>query len=165
MKLLLILALIISVNNHGSIPADGMDLTINEVTVDPLSGERVLSLDGTLICEVPLTVTITRSEAGIIDQFCCGQCINGNGETTEELNFTPGGMSSWYIHYSPVPNSDVQINYFFSDGSESRELRVHYVYSTEGVEHTDDQLPMTNKKILQDGHIYIVHNNQKYQIL
>lgn len=165
MKLLLILALIISVNNHGSIPADGMDLTINEVTVDPLSGERVMFLDGTLICEVPLTVTITRSEAGIIDQFCCGQCINGNGETTEELNFTPGGMSSWFIHYHPAPDSDVQINYLFSDGTDSRELRVHYVYSTEGVEHTDDQLPMTNKKILQDGHIYIVHNNQKYQIL
>ena len=167
MKLLLVLAaLIVSVINHGEIPAEGMDITLNQATFDPLSGKNLMALEGSLVCHVPLTVTITRSVTGLSDEFCCaGICTAGNAETTEQLDFMPGGIASWFIHYNPAPFSDVHISYLFSDGSDSRELRVHYVYSTEGVEHTDDQLPMTNKKILQDGHIYIVHNNQKYQIL
>ena len=167
MKLLLILAaLVVSVINHGDIPAEGMDLIVNQATYDPLSGTNVMAVEGTLLCQVPLTVTITRSVAGLSDELCCaGACTRGNGQTTETLNFVPGGMASWFIHYNPAPYSDVHISYLFSDGSDTRELRVHYIYPAEGIEITNHKSQITNRKILQDGHIYIVHNNQKYQIL
>ena len=118
MKLLWILALIISVAGQGDIPAEGMELTINEAEEDILSGDMLMKLEGTLLCTNPLTVTITRSAAGITDEFCCAnQCTGGNGETSEDLSFTPDGMANWYIHYTPTPGSYETITYLFSDGS------------------------------------------------
>ena len=80
MKLLWILALIISVANYGDIPAEGMELTINEAEEDILSGDMLMKISGTLLSTNPLTVTITRSAEGLNDEFCCAnQCTVGNG--------------------------------------------------------------------------------------
>lgn len=157
-------ALIVSINGLGDIPAEGLDTTLTQATVDLLSGETVMKLEGSLLATEPLTVTITRSVAGLSDEFCCaGQCTSGNAETQETLLFTPAGMASWYIHYMPMPGSDVQLTYTFSAGGEERQLRVRYAYQAEGI----DTVRPTDcvRKILRDGHLYIVQPNNTLQIL
>ena len=163
--LFMMLALVISVTGYDDIPEEGMELTVNEAQEDILSGDIVMKVDGSLICSNPLTVTITRSAAGLTDEFCCaGQCTAGNGETTETLNFTPGGMASWYIHYTPTPGSYETITYLFDDGSENRTLTVHYDYTTQGVERIQNS-EFRIQKVIQDGIIYIIKDNKKYTIL
>ena len=165
MKLFLILALIINVTGHGPIPAEGMDLVVTQAESDLLTGQQLMSLEGSVETSNPLTVTITRSHTGLTDEFCCGLCTTGNGETSETLSFTPEGTTSWFIHYYPAENSDVNVSYLFSDGVESRELRVHYIYSAQGVETiTNHQSPSTYK-ILKDGQVLIIKNNKIYRIL
>ena len=165
MKLLWILALIISVANQGDVPAEGMELTINEAKEDVTTGEMQMKLEGTLLCTNPLTVTITRSAAGITDEFCCaGQCTAGNSETTETRSFTPDGMASWYVHYTPTPGSYETITYEFNDGSDTRTLTVHFDYTTQGVEDVQgDNVQCT--KVIRDGILYIIKDNKKYTIL
>ena len=167
MKLLWILALIISVAGQGDIPAEGMELTINEAEEDILSGDMQMKVSGTLLSKNPLTVTITRSAAGITDEFCCAnQCTVGNRETSEDLSFTPDGMANWYIHYTPTPGSYQTITYLFSDGSESRSLTVHFDYTTQGVETVESRKSkVESKKILRDGILYIITDNKTYTIL
>lgn len=165
MKLFLILALIISVTGYGEIPEEGMDLVVTQAEIDPMTGEPMMSLKGDLLADGQLDVTITRSQSGIVDEFCCAnQCTTGNKETTETRSFTPSGMASWYIHYAPAPDSDVQITYHFADSSDSRELRVHYIYSAQGIEQIKNQQSEI-KKVLLDGHVYIISNHQIYQLL
>lgn len=166
MKLFLILALIINVTGHGQIPAEGMDLVVNEATYDLMTGAPLMSLEGSIETSNPLTVTITRSQTGLTDEFCYpGQCVPGNGQTTETISFTPDGSADWKVHYYPAENSDEQISYLFSDGTDSRELRVHYIYSAQGVETiTNHQSPSTYK-ILKDGQVLIIKNNKIYRIL
>ena len=165
MKLLWILALIISVANYGDIPAEGMELTINEAEEDILSGDMQMKVSGTLLSKNPLTVTITRSATGLKDEFCCaGQCTAGNGETSEDLSFTPDGMANWYIHYTPTPGSYQTITYLFSDGSESRSLTVHFDYTTQGIQNTDPSVDRV-QKVLRDGILYIITDNKTYTIL
>ena len=165
MKLLWILALIISVAGQGDIPAEGMELTINEAEEDILSGDMQMKVSGTLLSTNPLTVTITRSAEGLNDEFCCAnQCTAGNGETSEDLSFTPGGMANWYIHYTPTPGSYQTITYLFSDGSESRSLTVHFDYTTQGIQNTDHSVDRV-QKILRDGILYIITDNKTYTIL
>ena len=165
MKLLWILALIISIADYGNVPTEGMELTINEAQEDDLSGEMLMELEGSLLCSNPLTVTITRSAAGITDEFCCAnQCIGGNGEISQTLYFTPGGMASWYIHYTPTPGSYETISYLFDDGTESRSLTVHYDYTTQGIQNTDHSIDRV-EKILRDGILYIITDNKTYTIL
>ena len=165
MKLLWILALIISVAGQGDIPAEGTELTVNEAEEDILSGDMQMKLEGTLLCTNPLTVTITRSAAGITDEFCCAnQCTVGNGETSEDLSFTPDGIANWYIHYTPTPGSYETITYLFSDGSESRSLTVHFDYTTQGIQNTDHSVDRV-QKVLRDGILYIITDNKTYTIL
>lgn len=165
MKLLWILALIISVANYGEIPAEGMELTINEAEEDILSGDMQMKVSGTLLSTNPLTVTITRSAEGITDEFCCAnQCTVGNKETSEDLSFTPDGMANWYIHYTPTPGSYETITYLFSDGSESRSLTVHFDYTTQGIQNTDHSVDRV-QKVLRDGILYIITDNKTYTIL
>ena len=167
MKLLWILALIISIADYGNVPTEGMELTINEAQEDDLSGEMLMELEGSLLCSTPLTVTITRSSEGLIDEFCCaGQCIGGNKETSQTLDFTPGGMANWYIHYTPTPGSYETISYLFDDGTESRSLTVYYDYSTQGMETVESQKSkVESKKVLRDGILYIITDNKTYTIL
>lgn len=165
MKLLWILALIISVAGQGDIPAEGMELTINEAEEDILSGDMLMKVSGTLLSTNPLTVTITRSAEGLNDEFCCAnQCTVGNGETSEDLSFTPDGMANWYIHYTPTPGSYETITYLFSDGSESRSLTVHFDYTTQGIQNTDHSVDRV-QKVLRDGILYIITDNKTYTIL
>ena len=165
MKLLWILALIISVVGQGQVPTEGMELTIYEAEEDILTGGMLMKLEGTLLCTNPLTVTITRSAEGLNDEFCCaGQCTFGNGETTETLHFTPAGMASWYVHYTPTPGSYETINYLFDDGEENRSLTVHYDYTTQGIQNTDHSVDRV-QKVLRDGILYIITDNKTYTIL
>lgn len=128
-------ALIVNVNGHGEISEDGMELTITEAEVDPMTEQLLMELKGDLLCSDTLTVIISRSAAGIEDEFCCAdQCRAGSGETNDTLNYTPGGMATWFAHYTPAANSNVTISYLFSDKTENRTLTVHYKYQTEAIE-------------------------------
>lgn len=128
-------ALLVSVTGHGDIPAEGMELTITEAKEDPMTEQMQMELKGSLLCSNTLTVIINRSETGLDDEFCCAdQCIAGSGEKSDTLYYTPGGLAKWFAHYAPVANSDVTVEYIFSDGTESRTLSVHYVYQTEAIE-------------------------------
>jgi len=161
----MMLALVISVTGYEDIPEQGMEVTVNEAYEDFLSGDMLMKVEGSLICSNPLTVTITRSSEGLIDEFCCaGQCIGGNEETSQTLHFTPGGMASWYIHYTPTPGSYETITYEFNDGSDTRTLTVHFDYTTQGVEDVQgDNVQCT--KVIRDGILYIIKDNKKYTIL
>ena len=166
MKILLILALILNVTGYGEVPAEGMDIAVTEAPIDPLTDQPLISLDGSLHTKNPLTVTITRSQTGLNDEFCCaGQCTAGNKQTSETLSFNPGGMTTWFIHYTPAPGSDVQVTYLFSDGTDSRELRVHYTYEGQGVEpiNANSSQP-TVKKYIRNGILYIEYNNSIYHL-
>ena len=165
--LFMMLALVISVTGYEDIPEQGIEVTVNEAYEDLLSGDMLMKVEGSLICSNPLTVTITRSSEGLIDEFCCaGQCIGGNEETSQTLHFAPGGMASWYIHYTPTPGSYETITYLFDDGSENRTLTVHFDYTTQGMETVESRKSkVESKKILRDGILYIVKDNKKYTIL
>ena len=158
-------ALIVSVNGQGDIPEEGMELTLDEAEEDPLTGEMLMELDGNILSNGALTVAITRSEAGLTDEFCCaGQCTAGNGEMTEQLSFTPEGVATWFTHYAPRPNSRVTVTYLFADDDASRTLTVHYNYAAQGTEHVvSSDIKVT--KILKDGIIYILQDNKKFTIL
>ena len=166
MKLLLILALIINITGYGDIPAEGMEITLDQPVTDLLTGQPMFKLDGALSGTNTLNVTITRSETDLFDEFCCaGQCIPGNGELSQSLQLTFSEEStSWFVHYSPKPASNVSILYTFSDGTDSRELRVNYVYDAESFEITNHQSQIKNQKILRDGIIYIETENNIYHL-
>ena len=126
-------ALVVSVNGYGEIPAGGMELTLTEAEEDIMSGKMRMETAGPLLCSGELTVTISRSNTGLEDEFCCAdQCIPGNGETTETQTFLPGGMTSWFVHYYPASASDETVVYTFAGDGESRVLKVHYRYTAEG---------------------------------
>ena len=109
-------AIEVEVDGQGEVTEEGMEFTVNEASIDPLSGLPVMSITGTLISNGALTVNITRSNAGITDEFCCaGQCQAGNGETTQLLNYNPSGFATWYIHYNPAAGSNETITYTFSE--------------------------------------------------
>ena len=68
-------AIVVEVDGQGELTEEGMEFSVNEASIDPLSGLPVMSITGTLISNGALTVNITRSNAGITDEFCCaGQC-------------------------------------------------------------------------------------------
>lgn len=130
-------ALLVSVEGYGEIPDEGLQISVTEAEENPFTGEMVMELNGNLLCNDSLTVTITRSEEGLIDEFCCAdQCRYGNEEKEEVMKFAPNGLASWFIHYSPLASSDVAIIYEFSDGTESYTLYVRFDYRAEGIENT-----------------------------
>jgi len=144
-------ALIVSVNGYGEISAEGMEITVDQATKDPMTGLQKMSIDGSLLTNNTLTVTIVRSAAGIEDEFCCAdQCTAGNGEQAEELEFVSPGMASWYVHYTPAANSNETIRYTFNDGEAIRTLVVHFQYSTEAIDHITTQ-PQENAIYLLNG--------------
>lgn len=158
-------ALTVSVNGHGEISAEGMELTITEAEQDPLSGNMLMKLEGELVSNGELTVTITRSAAELTDEFCCaGQCTAGNEEISEVLHFTPGGTASWFIHYTPQPNSQETVTYLFTDNEGNRTLTVHYNYAAQAVEQVESEGAKA-QKIVKDGVLYIIRDNKTYTIL
>ena len=157
-------AIVVEVDGQGELTEEGMEFTVNEASIDPLSGLPVMSITGTLISNGALTVNITRSNAGITDEFCCaGQCKTGNGETTEILIYTPEGLSDWFIHYNPAAGSNETITYTFSEGAESLTMTVHFNYDSQDVE----QISATQKgsqKILKDGIVLIIKDDKVYHL-
>ena len=154
-------ALIVSITGQGDIPAQGMELTLTEAEEDPLSGEKRMEINGTLLSSGKLNVTIVRTAAGLNDEFCCaGQCTPGNKEQREELQFTPQGIANWFVHYTPAPGSDETVVYTFSDESETRTLTVHYTYSAQAIETTTAPETPKNGKILRDGRVLIRRGNE-----
>ena len=157
-------AIVVEVDGQGELTEEGMEFSVNEASIDPLSGLPVMSITGTLISNGALTVNITRSNAGITDEFCCaGQCKTGNGETTEILNYTPEGLSDWFIHYNPAAGSNETITYTFSEGAESLTMTVHFNYDSQDVE----QISATQKgsqKILKDGIVLIIKDDKVYHL-
>ncbi len=158
MKLFLILALIINVNGYGEIPEEGMDLVVTQAEIDPLTEQPMMSLNGDLLADGQLDVTITRSQSGLTDQFCCGECLYGNGQTEQFLQLSPQGPTDLNVHYYPTANSDVQITYHFADSEESRELRVRYIYSAQGIETIKNQNSEVQKS-RRKGHVYTIRNH------
>lgn len=163
MKILLILALILNVEGFGEVTEQGMDTVITATQTDPLSGKQRMELKGSLLANGPLTVTVTRSQTGLSDEFCCAnQCTAGNGETIETLSFNPDEFASWYVHYNPSPDSDVRMTYRFSDNTDTLELRVRYLHQSEGLILT----PSRNRtlKILRNGHIRIIREDNVFNL-
>lgn len=156
-------ALIVSVDGYGDIEETPMQITITEAHQDPLSGKTVVEMKGQLLCQGALEVTIQRSAAGMTDEFCCGQCLTGNGQMTEVLNFTPGGMSSWYSHYYPAANDNQQVVYTFREGEEVRQLIVRYQLSTEDIDAIEGKQQQV-RKCLKDGLIYIIKDDKIYHL-
>ena len=157
-------ALILSVDGYGEVPPEGMDTTITTAEIDILSGEPEMTLSGSLLTTSPLTVTIDRPAAGLSDEFCCGLCVPGNSEIQQVLNFSPAGLSSWYAHYYPAPGSDWTVTYTFSDGTDTRVIRVRYLYAAQGVENLRESTSQP-RKVLKNGILYIVNDSKAYTIL
>ena len=159
-------ALIVNVAGYGQIPESGMEITVDEVTLDMLSNERMMNIEGTLLSNDALTVQINREVIDLHDEFCCaGACTSGNGELTETQEFMPDGVVDWFVHYYPAPGSIVVVTYVFQSGNESRRLTVTYDASCT----QDTQEIKTNdagvKKILKDGILYIQKDNKIHTIL
>ena len=113
-------------------------LRITEYEWDEDLEEALMEVRGQLYSdESPnITVTITRSSEGIIDQFCAaGNCVPGNSELTQELNFTVGTLSSmrrWFTHYTVYEAGTETIAYTFDDGiNPTLTLTVKYSYNDE----------------------------------
>ena len=166
-------ALLVSVQGHGELSAEGMNLTVTEGGIDMLSGNYVMELNGTVLSQSgSLEVTITRSEIGITDEFCCGQCATGNGELTQSISFSTSGPQTWFLHYSPAANSDVTITYVFSDGVESQTLTVHYIHESQDIPnipaeqsadvYTIDGTKVGNARVSELPAGLFIHGNNKY---
>lgn len=128
-------ALIVSVDGYGEIE-DSLSLTIEEGEINPLTGLYEMEVKGhVLAASTSLNVTIRRSATELQDEFCCGgNCTAGNGQTEEVRQFSVSGLSTWFTHYSPAPNSDVTVSYTFDDGEQTLVLNVRYVRAAEGID-------------------------------
>lgn len=157
-------ALIVSVKGQGEVPAEGMNLLITEGEEDPLTERYTMALEGELLTTAPqITIRITRSSAGLEDEFCCGSnCTAGNGQTQENKVFNVSGVVNWYAHYMPVAGSDETVSYVFDDGQETRELHVRYTYAADAVEQVS--YSATAAKQMQNGQMFILRNGQTYSM-
>ena len=158
-------ALIVSIQGEGEVPAEGMDLLITEGEEDVLSGKYTMELRGELLSSTSqVTVQIFRSAGGLEDEFCCSNnCTAGNGQTEETKVFQVSGVANWYSHYVPAPGSDETIRYVFSDGEAELEIRVRYVYTTEGIDEVKSK-GTHGEKLLRNGQIVILSGEKEYSL-
>lgn len=157
-------ALTVQVAEYGEVPAEGMEITVTDAYQDLLSGKITMGVEGALSYESSLTVTITRATTSLEDEFCCsGQCIPGNGQTIQSINYSPNSHTTWFAHYYPAADSQETIVYTFATETEIKTLTVHYNYSAEGVEEVKTNNAGT--KVIRNGILYIEKNNQTYTIL
>jgi hypothetical protein len=113
-------------------------IVVTEYEYDEDLEEALMEVRGQLYSDESqnITVTITRKNTGIIDQFCAaGNCVPGNSELTQELNFTVGTLSSmrrWFTHYTVYEAGTETIAYTFDDGiNPTLTLTVKYSYNDE----------------------------------
>ena len=113
-------------------------IVVSEYEYDEDLEEATMGVEGVMYSDdtQDITVSITRSATGIFDQFCAaGNCIPGNSELTQELNFTVGTLSSmrrWFTHYTVYEAGTETIAYTFDDGiNPTLTLTVKYSYKDE----------------------------------
>ena len=157
-------------------------LRITEYEWDEDMEEALMEVRGQLYSDESqnITVTITRSSEGIIDQFCAaGNCVPGNGELSQVCEFTIGSLPmqrSWFTHYTPWEEGTETIVYEFNDGvNPTLTLTIKYSYKDEDTAVEDvvvlptnniiysllgQRMPTTNWDELPAG-IYII-NGKKY---
>lgn len=116
-------------------------IIVTEYEYDEDLEEATMGIRGTLYSDdsQSITVTITRQNTGIIDQFCAGgSCIYGNEELTQVCDLTIGSAAfqrSWYTHYTPFQAGVETITYAFNDGKNPTiTLTIKYSYLTSAVE-------------------------------
>ena len=127
-------------------------IIVNEYEWDEDLEEATMGVTGQLYSdESPnITVTITRQNTGILDQFCAGgSCIYGNEELTQICELTIGSMPmerQWTTHLTIAEASTTTISYSFNDGvNPVITLTVKYCYLTSAVENV--VAPQYNGKI------------------
>ena len=155
-------------------------IIVNEYEWDEDLEEATMGVTGQLYSdESPnITVTITRQNTGILDQFCAGgSCIYGNEELTQICELTIGSMPmerQWTTHLTIAEASTTTISYSFNDGVNPMiTLTVKYCYLTSAVENVvapqyngkiynllGQEMPATELSELPNG-IYII-NGKKY---
>lgn len=113
-------------------------IVVSEYEYDEDLEEATMGVEGVMFSDdtQDITVSITRSATGIFDQFCAaGNCVPGNSELTQELNFTVGTLSSmrrWFTHYTVYEAGTETIAYTFDDGiNPTLTLTVKYSYNDE----------------------------------
>lgn len=157
-------------------------IIVTEYEYDEDLEEATMGVEGVMYSDESqqITVSITRSAEGIFDQFCAaGNCVPGNGELTQELEFTIGSMASmrrWFTHYTVYEAGTETIVYSFNDGiNPALTLTVKYSYMDEDTAVDNvvvlptnniiynllgQRMPTTNWEDLSAG-IYII-NGKKY---
>ena len=157
-------------------------IVVTEYEYDEDLEEALMEVRGQLYSDESqnITVTITRKNTGIIDQFCAaGNCISGNGELNQVCEFTVGSAAfqrSWFTHYTPTKPSTEVIVYTFNDGvNPAITLTIRYSYEDddtaveEVIARPNDniiynllgqRMPTTNWEEVSAG-IYII-NGKKY---
>ena len=159
-------ALIVNVEGYGDVTtSDTLEITLTTATPDPMTGLPTMGISGSVLANGTLTARLTRSAAGLDDEFCCaGSCQTGNRETQQTFSYSIQGPQSWYTHYRPISGSNETVIYLFSDADSQCTVIVRYIYDPQGIEelHGTD-LPCT--KIIKDGILYIQKGNKQYTIL
>ena len=157
-------------------------IIVTEYEYDEDLEEATMGVEGVMYSDESqqITVSITRSAKGIFDQFCAaGNCVPGNSELTQELEFTIGSMASmrrWFTHYTVYEAGTETIVYSFNDGiNPALTLTVKYSYMDEDTAVDNvvvlptnniiynllgQRMPTTNWEELSAG-IYII-NGKKY---
>lgn len=157
-------------------------IIVTEYEYDEDLEEATMGVEGMMYSDESqqITVSITRSAEGIFDQFCAaGNCVPGNSELTQELEFTIGSMASmrrWFTHYTVYEAGTETIVYSFNDGiNPALTLTVKYSYMDEDTAVDNvvvlptnniiynllgQRMPTTNWEDLSAG-IYII-NGKKY---
>ena len=112
-------------------------IVVSEFEEDFISGKDMMALEGYITpANKKVNVTIERSVAGTKDQFCLGNCYEGNGQLKQEHAislFTAEG--SWQIHFYPTEPSTTTIVYTFSDGvNPAIAVTVQFCYLVNAVE-------------------------------
>ncbi len=155
-------------------------ILVTEYEWDEDLEEALMEVKGQLYSDESqnITVTITRQNEGIIDQFCAaGNCVPGNGELSQVCEFVIGTMPmqrSWFTHYTPMDKGNEVITYEFNDGvNPVITLTIKYSYMMTPVENVimpqyqgkiynllGQEMPTTELLELPKG-IYII-NGKKY---
>ena len=127
-------------------------ITVTEYEWDEDLEEALMEVRGQLYSDESqnITVTITRQNTGVIDQFCAaGNCVPGNGELNQVCEFVVGAMEmqrSWFTHYTPLVAGNEVISYEFDDSiNPTITLTIQYSYLMTAVE--DVVAPQYNGKI------------------
>lgn len=111
-------------------------IRVTEAQVDLFDTNRLqMGIKGDItVTSEQLIVEITRSEAGLDDELCVGNCAPGNKELTQKMTFMGNYTGSWYTHYTPVAGKEYTVTYKFIDGTETLTLTVVYDYNTSALE-------------------------------